>query len=271
MNPRIQACFASLAKQSKQALIPYITVGYPRPETTVALMHAMVAAGADIIELGVPFSDPMADGPVIQAAGDVALAQGVTMKVVLGIVDEFRAIDSNTPLVLMGYTNPVERYGLDTFMDDAKASGVDGLVVVDTPPEESAELARKCRDKAMDLIFFLAPTSTDERIKMVSELASGYVYYVSMRGITGAGHMDMTEVLAKVTHLKKSLPMPVGVGFGIRDAQSAKTIATVADAVIIGTRIIQLLGEGPLEQANGRVSEFLSGVRAAMDSARATI
>ncbi len=268
MNPRIQACFASLAKQSRQALIPYVTAGYPECATTVPLMHAMVAAGADLIELGVPFSDPMADGPVIQAAGDVALAQGVGMKDVLAFVTEFRQTDTKTPIVLMGYTNPVERYGLDRFMNDAKTSGVDGLVVVDTPPEESLELAQKCRDKAMDLIFFLAPTSTDERVKMVAEVASGYVYYVSMRGITGAGHMDMGEVLSKVTHLKKSLPLPVGVGFGIRDAQGAKTIAGVADAIIIGTKIIQLLGEGPLDQAIGRVSEFVSGVRAAMDTSR---
>jgi tryptophan synthase alpha chain len=268
MNPRIQACFASLAKQSRQALIPYITLGYPQRATTVPLMHAMVAAGADIIELGVPFSDPMADGPVIQAAGDIALAQGVGMKDVLAFVREFRQTDTSTPLVLMGYTNPVERYGLDRFMNDAKASGVDGLVVVDTPPEESLDIARQCREKEMDLIFFLAPTSTDARIKMVAELASGYVYYVSMRGITGAGHMDMGEVLSKVTHLKKSLPMPVGVGFGIRDAEGAKTIASVADAVIIGTKIIQLLGDGPLDQSIARVVEFLTGVRKAMDASR---
>lgn len=270
MNPRIQACFASLAGRSRQALIPYITAGYPQRATTVPLMHAMVAAGADLIELGVPFSDPMADGPVIQAAGDIALAQGVGMKVVLEFVREFRRADTTTPIVLMGYTNPVERYGLDRFMADAKASGVDGLVVVDTPPEESLELARKCREQAMDLIFFLAPTSTDERIKMVAEVASGYVYYVSMRGITGAGHLDMTEVLSKVAHLKKLLPMPVGVGFGIRDAQSAKSIASVADAIIIGTKIIQLLGDGPIDQAIERVAQFVSGVRAAMDTSRAT-
>jgi tryptophan synthase alpha chain len=271
MNPRIQACFAGLTKQSRQALVPYITAGYPEKATTVPLMHAMVAAGADIIELGVPFSDPMADGPVIQAAGDVALAQGVNIKEVLRSVREFRLADAQTPIVLMGYTNPVERYGLDRFMADAKDAGVDGLVVVDTPPEESLELAQKCRDKAMDLIFFLAPTSTDERIKMVADVASGYVYYVSMRGITGAGHMDMGDVIRKVTHLKKSLPMPVGVGFGIRDADSAKTIASVADAVIIGTKIIQLLGEGPGDQAITRVAQFLSGVRMAMDTSRASI
>ena len=268
MNPRIQACFAELAKKNQQALVPYVTAGFPKRDTTVPLMHAMVAAGADVIELGVPFSDPMADGPVIQAAGDQALAQGVGMKDVLDFVSEFRKTDGKTPVVLMGYTNPVERYGLERFMDDAKHAGVDGLIVVDTPPEESEEIAAMCRARAMDLIFFLAPTSTDERIRMVSRLATGYVYYVSMRGITGAGHLDLGEVLDKVSHLKQLMPMPVGVGFGIRDGQSARTIAQKADAIIIGTRIIQLLGDGPLDQAISRVSDFVAGVRAAMNTAR---
>jgi tryptophan synthase alpha chain len=268
MNPRIQSCFKHLEAQSRQALIPYITAGFPKRETTVALMHALVAAGADIIELGVPFSDPMADGPVIQAAGDQALAQGVGMRDVLEFVRVFRQTDQTTPLVLMGYTNPVERYGLDRFMKDAKQCGVDGLIVVDTPPEESEEIAQKCREQAMDLIFFLAPTSTPARVELVSKLASGYVYYVSFRGITGAGHLDMTDVLAKVRLLKNALPMPIGVGFGIRDAQTAKTIAGVADAIIIGTKIIQLLGDGPDEHAITRASEFVAGVRLAMNQAR---
>ncbi len=268
MNPRIQSCFEELAKKNQQALVPYITAGFPKRDMTVPLMHALVAAGADVIELGVPFSDPMADGPVIQAAGDQALAQGVGLKDVLDFIREFRKTDVKTPLVLMGYTNPVERYGLERFMNDAQSAGVDGLIVVDTPPEESEEIAHMCRARKMDLIFFLAPTSTDERIKMVSTLASGYVYYVSFRGITGAGHLDSTEVLSKVAHLKKLLPMPVGVGFGIRDAQSARTIAQQADAIIIGTKIIQLLGEGPLDQAIQRAAEFVAGVRAAMNTAR---
>ncbi len=268
MNPRIQACFAALAKKQQQALIPYITAGFPERATTVPLMHGLVKAGADIIELGVPFSDPMADGPVIQAAGEKALAQGVGMRDVLGFVREFRRTDQSTPLVLMGYTNPIERYGLERFMDDAQAAGVDGLIVVDTPPEESQEIAAMCRARAMDLVFFLAPTSTDERIAMVATLATGYVYYVSFRGITGAGHLDATDVLAKVSHLKKALPMPVGVGFGIRDAESARTIAQKADAIIIGTRIIQLLGEGPVDQAVDRASQFVAGVRLAMNQPR---
>jgi tryptophan synthase alpha chain len=268
MNPRIQACFQALQKAKQQALIPYITAGFPLRATTVPLMHALVRAGANIIELGVPFSDPMADGPVIQAAGDRALAQGVGMKDVLRFVSEFREQDQATPIVLMGYTNPVERYGLARFMTDAKSAGVDGLIVVDTPPEESGEIAQQCRDHAMDLIFFLAPTSTDERVTLVSQLATGYVYYVSFRGITGAGHLDMDDVLSKVSHLKKALPMPVGVGFGIRDAASAKTIAGVADAIIIGTKIIQLLGEAPADQAIDRAATFLAGVRAAMNTSR---
>jgi tryptophan synthase alpha chain len=268
MNPRIQACFQALQKANQQALIPYITAGFPQRATTVPLMHALVKAGADIIELGVPFSDPMADGPVIQAAGDRALAQGVGMKDVLRFVSDFRTQDQTTPIVLMGYTNPVERYGLDRFMADAASAGVDGLIVVDTPPEESAEIAKKCRDQAMDLIFFLAPTSTDARVQLVSQLATGYVYYVSFRGITGAGHLDMGDVLSKVAHLKKALPMPVGVGFGIRDAESAKTIAGVADAIIIGTKIIQLLDEGPVDQAVDRAATFIAGVRAAMITSR---
>jgi tryptophan synthase alpha chain len=267
---RLAAKFESLRSAGRKALIPYVTAGFPFADITPELMHGMVAAGADVIELGVPFSDPMADGPVIQKAGEKALALGIGMAQVLAMVKSFRANDGNTPVVLMGYANPVERYdqihGKDTFIRDAAEAGVDGILVVDYPPEECEEFAVKLKAKGLDLIFLLAPTSTDERMRQVARVASGYVYYVSLKGVTGAGHLDTDAVEQALPRIRRHVHIPVGVGFGIRDAATAKAVAKVADAVVIGTKIIQLLEAQPRESAVATVAEFLRGIRAALDA-----
>ena len=267
---RIAHTFAALQAQGRKALIPYVTAGFPFPDITPALMHGMAAAGADIIELGVPFSDPMADGPVIQQAGEQALAAGVGIKQVLAMVREFRERDDRTPVVLMGYANPVERYdlmhGRDAFVRDAAASGVDGILIVDYPPEECEAFAGKLKAAGLDLIFLLAPTSTGERMRQVARVASGYVYYVSLKGVTGAGHLDTEAVAQMLPRIREHVRIPVGVGFGIRDAATAGAIGKVADAVVIGTRIIQLLQDQSRDQAVATVAGFLRGVRAALDA-----
>jgi tryptophan synthase alpha chain len=267
---RLAAKFQSLKSAGRKALIPYVTAGFPFADITPELMHGMVAAGADVIELGVPFSDPMADGPVIQKAGEKALALGIGMTQVLTMVKTFRAQDSTTPVVLMGYANPVERYdlvhGKDSFIHDAAQAGVDGILVVDYPPEECEEFAVKLKAKGLDLIFLLAPTSTDERMRQVAKVASGYVYYVSLKGVTGAGHLDTDAVEQALPRIRRHVSIPVGVGFGIRDAATAKAIGKVADAVVIGTKIIQLLEAQPRDQAVPAVADFLRGVRSALDA-----
>jgi tryptophan synthase alpha chain len=262
---RLAAAFARLAAERRKALIPYITAGHPAMASTVPVMHAMVAAGADAIELGVPFSDPMADGPVIQRSNEAALARGVRLVDVLEHVRLFRQTDSVTPVVLMGYANPVERMGLERFLTEARSAGVDGLIVVDYPPEEAEEFATQVRAAGLDLIFLLAPTSTDSRIEQVARLAAGYVYYVSLNGITGAGNLDTGEVGKRVQRIKRSTPLPVGVGFGIRDAVTAKAIAVHADAVIIGSRMIQVLEDGDEAGAPARAAAFLADIRVALD------
>lgn len=267
---RIPATFEKLARDKRKALIPYLTAGFPFPDITPELMHAMVAAGSDVIELGVPFSDPMADGPVIQKAGEAALAHGIGLAQVLAMVRDFRAQDTMTPVVLMGYANPVERYelahGSNSFARDAAAAGVDGVLVVDYPPEECEAFAAELKRNGLDLIFLLAPTSTDERIQQVARVASGYVYYVSLKGVTGAGNLDTGAVEQALPRIRKHVTIPVGVGFGIRDAATAKTIARVADAVVIGTKIIQVVEDQPREQAAPALSAFLRGIRTALDS-----
>lgn len=267
---RIQATFARLKADGRKALIPYVTAGFPYADVTPELMHAMVAAGADVIELGVPFSDPMADGPVIQAAGEKALALGIGMAQVLAMVKAFREQDAQTPVVLMGYANPVERYeqrhGADSFPRDAAAAGVDGVLVVDYPPEECVDFAARLRAKDIDLIFLLAPTSTDERMRQVAEVASGYVYYVSLKGVTGAGTLDTAAVEAMLPRIRRHVQLPVGVGFGIRDAASAQAVGRVADAVVIGSRIIQLLDDQPRDQVANTAAAFLRGIRLALDA-----
>jgi tryptophan synthase alpha chain len=267
---RISATFDALKKDGRRALIPYVTAGFPYADITPELMHGMVAAGADVIELGVPFSDPMADGPVIQKAGEAALAMGVGMKQVLAMVAAFRQDDATTPVVLMGYANPVERYdlvhGSKAFIRDASAAGVDGLLVVDYPPEECEDFAADLKAAGIDLIFLLAPTSTSERMAQVARIASGYVYYVSLKGVTGAGHLDTEAVGQMIPRIREHVGIPVGVGFGIRDARTAQAVGSAADAVVIGTKIIQLIDGQPREQVVPAVREFLAGIREALDA-----
>ncbi len=264
---RIATTFAALAAQRKKGLIPFITAGDPDPARTVEFMHALVAGGADVIELGVPFSDPMADGPVIQRASERALARGVSLKQVLGDVKRFREGDNKTPVVLMGYANPIERMGAEAFATAAREAGVDGVLVVDYPPEEAGDFARAMREADVDPIFLLAPTSTDERIAAVGKVASGYVYYVSLKGVTGAGNLDVSSIAGKMPAIKSYVPLPVGVGFGIRDAATARAVAEVSDAVVIGSRLVQLLEEAPPEAAATTLTQFVAEIRHALDGA----
>lgn len=267
---RITATFDALKAHQRKALIPYVTAGFPFADITPELMHGMVAGGADVIELGVPFSDPSADGPVIQKAGDRALALGIGLVQVLEMVRLFRQKDSKTPVVLMGYANPIEAYDLkrgnDTFARDASAAGVDGVLVVDYPPEECVAFAATLRTHGMDLIFLLAPTSTSARMAQIAEVASGYVYYVSLKGVTGAGTLDLGAVEAMLPRIRQHVAIPVGVGFGIRDATMAKAVSRVADAVVIGSRIIQLIDGQPRAQVVPLVREFLRDIRRALDN-----
>ena len=267
---RIAATLAQRQHEGRKALIPYVMAGYPQADITPELMHGMVAAGADIIELGVPFSDPMADGPVIQKAGEAALRLNIGTAEVLAMVRKFRQKDKTTPVVLMGYANPVECYDLNhgkhAFVKDAAAAGVDGVLIVDYPPEECEAFAATLRAHQMDLIFLLAPTSTDARMDLVARVASGYVYYVSLKGVTGAGHLDTDAVDAMLPRIRQHVKVPVGVGFGIRDAATARAIGRVADAVVIGSRIIQLLESAPKGQEIAEVQHFLQEVRSALDA-----
>ena len=266
---RIEATFSRLQSQRRKALIPYVTAGFPQADGTPALMQALVQGGADIIELGVPFSDPMADGPVIQQAGERALRAGVGLLQVLDMVRAFRTHDRLTPVVLMGYANPVERYelkrGAGAFARDAAAAGVDGVLIVDYPPEECEGFAAQLKAHGLDLIFLLAPTSTDERMAQVGRIASGYVYYVSLKGVTGAGHLDTDAVEAMLPRIRQHVNTPVGVGFGIRDAATACAVGRSADAVVIGTRLIQLIEHEPRERVAAVAADFLSGIRQALD------
>jgi len=268
---RIAAAFERLRAEKRKALIPYITAGDPHADGTADVMQALAEGGADVIELGVPFSDPMADGPVIQQASERALARGIGLAQVLDAVRAFRAQDPQTPVVLMGYANPVERYdqvhGTGAFVKDAHESGVDGLLIVDYPPEECGPLSAALRERQMDLIFLLAPTSTEARIKQVGELATGYVYYVSLKGVTGAGHLDTSAVAEAVPRIQKHVRVPVGVGFGIRDAATAQAIGRVADGVVIGSRLVQILENQTRENAPRVAREFMAEIRAALDAA----
>ena len=263
---RIKATFDALQARGRKALIPYVTSGDPFADATVDIMLAMAEAGADVIELGVPFSDPMADGPVIQKAGERALARGIGLPQVLDFVRGFRAKNDVTPVVLMGYANPVERYGVDRFVVDAHATGVDGVLVVDYPPEECEAFAATLRTKGLDPIFLLAPTSTEARMAHVGRIASGYVYYVSLKGVTGAGTIDTAAVAAMVPRIKRHVKLPVGVGFGIRDAKTAQAVAAVSDAVVIGTALVQLLETQTRENVAAAAGEFIADIRAALDS-----
>ena len=263
---RIAATFRALHEQRRTALIPYVTAGDPYADASVEIMLAMAEAGADVIELGVPFSDPMADGPVIQKASERALAKGIGMLQVLAMVRGFRAVNDRTPVVLMGYANPIERYGIERFVIDAKEAGVDGVLVVDYPPEECEAFAALLHDAGLDLIFLLAPTSTEARMQQVGRIASGYVYYVSLKGVTGAGHLDTAAVAAMIPRIRAFVKLPVGVGFGIRDAKTAQAVAAVSDAVVIGTALVQLLETRTRNNVAAAAGEFIAGIRKALDS-----
>jgi tryptophan synthase alpha chain len=263
---RIQQAFERLKGEGRKALIPFITAGDPDAALTLPLLHTLVEAGADIIELGVPFSDPMADGPTIQRASERALAKGMTLRKVLQLVVDFRQNDAKTPIVLMGYANPIEAMGATAFADRAKDAGVDGVLVVDYPPEEAQEFTLLLAERDIAAIFLLSPTTTEARIAAVARVARGYVYYVSLKGVTGAGHIDAADVAAHLAQIRKQVTVPVGVGFGIRDAASAQAIAAHADAVVIGSRIIEEIEAGPPAAAAARAGAWLKTIRQALDA-----
>lgn len=264
---RLKAKFDALKQQQRKALIPFVTAGDPDPSVTVGLMHDMVRAGADVLELGVPFSDPMAEGPVIQLACERALMHHVSLRQVLGMVKEFRQQDADTPIVLMGYLNPVEVMGYETFAADASVAGIDGVILVDLPPEEGADLVKALKANNLDMIFLLAPTSNDERIASICAMASGFVYYVSLKGVTGAAHLDVTSVRDKLAQIRKHTDLPLGVGFGIRDAVSAAQVSAVADAVVVGSAVVQRVADNApdAKKISSAVCELLSSMRTAMD------
>ena len=263
---RIAATFAWLKSEGRKALIPFITAGDPDPALAVPAMHALVAGGADVIELGVPFSDPMADGPTIQRSSERALKHGVTLKGVIGYVAEFRKTNRNTPVVLFGYANPIEALGAERFGDLAQAADADGALVVDYPPEEARKLVGLLDQRGLDTIFLLSPTTGTPRLKQIAPLGRGYLYYVSLRGVTGASHLDLADVRARIAHIRSYTQLPVGVGFGIRDAETARSVAEFADAVVIGSRLVEEIENSPREQMPANVTAFLAGVRRAMDA-----
>jgi len=265
---RLANKFAELKAQNRKALIPFITAGDPYPEFTVPLLHEMVRAGADVIELGVPFSDPMADGPVIQRASERALTHHVGLRKVLSMAAEFRKTDQTTPLVLMGYLNPIEIMGYQAFADGAHRADVDGVLTVDLPPEEAAQCVALLRAYEIDQIFLLAPNSTAERIQKMDVVGSGYLYYVSLKGVTGAGHLNTEEVEQKLQLIRANTDLPVGVGFGVKDAETAGTIAKIADGVVVGSALISKIEENlnDPEQAKIEIITLLSAMRQAMDA-----
>ncbi|UTW05243.1 tryptophan synthase subunit alpha [Amphritea atlantica] len=264
---RITECFNNLKSQGRKALIPYVTAGDPEPKVTLPLMHALVESGADIIELGIPFSDPMADGPVIQLACERALLHGTRLIDVLDIVAEFRKTNQTTPVVLMGYLNPIEVMGYSVFADKAKAAGLDGILTVDLPPEEAGEFNRLMKASDIDVIYLLAPTTEVERVKQICAAGSGYVYYVSVKGVTGSASLNVAEVAEKLEIIRAHTDMPVGVGFGIRDDASARAISEVADGVIVGSVLVNKIAElaGNQEQIPEAVAAITASMRQAMD------
>jgi tryptophan synthase alpha chain len=263
---RIAATFERLKRERRAALIPFVTAGDPSIAQTVPVMEALVAGGADVIELGVPFSDPMADGPTIQRSSERALKNGMGLRKVLDAVRAFRAKNDTTPVVLMGYANPIEHMGLGAFVVAARAAGVDGVLIIDYPPEESAQWLAALEGSGIDPIFLLSPTSSDARIDAVAKVARGYIYYVSLKGVTGAAHIDAGGVATKIRHIRTRISVPVGVGFGIRDAQTARAIAAFADAVVIGSRIVEEIEQSKPEEAAGRVQALLAQIRAALET-----
>lgn len=264
---RIQSTFKALKAQHKAALIPYITAGDPHPKHTVNLMHTLVKHGADMIELGVPFSDPMADGPVIQRASERALAHRVGLSKVLEMVKEFRQVDQKTPIILMGYANPVEAIGMTVFADRAKAADVDGVITVDYPPEECGDFVKALRDREIDPIFLLAPTTEPSRADLILNQASGFVYYVSLKGVTGAANLNIDEVSEKVKSIKQKTSLPIGVGFGIRDAATATATAKIADAVVVGSRLVRVVEDSNDENLLQNVAALMDELKSAVDAA----
>lgn len=265
---RIAARFELRAKEGRKLLIPYFTAGDPKPENAVPMMHAMVEAGADLIELGVPFSDPMAEGPVIQKAMERALEHNVSLRDVMAMVAEFRQKDTETPVILMGYLNPVEVMGYAEFAKSAAKAGVDGILTVDIPPEEAEDYVKAMKAEGIDRIFLISPTTTEERIKAISDVSGGFLYYVSLKGVTGAGHLDVNAVRDRVSTIRTLTELPVGVGFGIKDAESAASIASTADAVVVGSAIVKRIEEN-LDSADNAiiaVKELLSEMRRALDN-----
>jgi tryptophan synthase alpha chain len=265
---RLAARFEELAKTGRKALIPFVTAGDPHPDFTVPLMHAMVKAGVDVIELGVPFSDPMADGPVIQRASERALAHKMSLRRTLEIAAEFRKTDQETPVVLMGYLNPIEAMGYENFANAAQRADIDGVLTVDLPPEEGIECGALLKARGVDPIFLLAPNSTDERVEKMDAAGSGYIYYVSLKGVTGAGHLNIADVENKLQQIKAITKLPIAIGFGVKDAQTAKTIATIGDGVVIGSALISKIEANldNLEQAGNDIIELLVSIRQALDS-----
>ncbi len=265
---RIKAKFENLQSQHKKALIPYITAGDPNPTISVPLMHALVKAGADLIELGIPFSDPMADGPIIEAAHQRALHHHVTLKDVLAMVSDFRQTDNNTPIILMGYLNPFEKMGYQQFAKNAQTAGVDGVIVVDLPPEESKEWLQELDRVAVDPIFLLSPTTTAERTKLICAKARGYLYYVSVKGVTGSKSLDVEQVAAQLAKIRSYTALPIAVGFGIKNPQSAASVAKIADAVIVGSALIARMAALPdqVEAICNETSILLQEMRVAIDA-----
>ncbi|VAX14527.1 Tryptophan synthase alpha chain [hydrothermal vent metagenome] len=265
---RLAACFEKLGKAGRKALVPYVTAGDPEPGVTVSLMHAMVAAGANILELGVPFSDPMAEGPVIQRAMERALEHDVSLDDVLEMVKIFRQTDADTPVVLMGYLNPVEVKGYTDFAREAQAAGIDAVLLVDMPPEEADDLLSALYAHELDMIFLVAPTTDEARIRMITESGRGFIYYVSLKGVTGAGHLDISGVKQHLANIRAQTALPVAVGFGIKDAESAASIAGVADAVVVGSALVRKIEENldSSDKINSAVAGLLLEMRAAMDA-----
>ena len=263
---RLKQCFADLKAESKTALIPYVMTGDPHPDVTVPLMHAMVEAGANIIELGAPFSDPMADGPVIQAAAERSLKQGTSLKSVFAAVRQFRQNDATTPIVMMGYLNPIEVMGYESYAQTAAECGIDGVITVDMPPEEGHDYIKALNQFNVDPIFLIAPTSTEERIKMIAEVSGGFVYYVSLKGVTGAATLDVASVTDKVDIIRRYIDIPVGVGFGISDADAARKVSQCSDAVVVGSAIVKSMATNTDSSViTEEITTLLKSMRSAMD------
>ena len=266
---RIQSVFAELKVQGKKALIPYITAGDSHPDQTVPLMHALVASGADMIELGVPFSDPMADGPVIQRASERALVHKMGLRKVLNMVKTFRETNQTTPIILMGYANPIEAMGAEQFVSLAQTSGVDGVLTVDYPPEECEAFNGQLAQANIDSIFLLSPTTEPSRTELIVKQATGFLYYVSLKGVTGAANLDIVEVKKRVAEIRNQTSLPIGVGFGVKDAATARDVAAIADAVVVGSRMVLAVESSDANNLISNVQALMKELRTAIDSVKA--